>query len=302
MTASEKADALNGARQTLIQSIGVLSVVIATATYFATRRAQYAERLNRSASALSSTDITERISAVHALRDILHESPGQHSATVSALVAFVRNHAPRKSDTPSVPPQDDVAAAMKVLALRPNRREPKHLLDLRGTELSHLQLPAARLRSADFTGARLAGADLTGADLADAVLDDADLSGACLERATLANASIRGAALQEVRLIGAKLTGAVIQANLTQALLIGCRLDKAWLLDSNLTGADMAGADLTGTWLYGDLRGCQNLSERQVLAANPFRKPRLPYHLANLPAILKHLDQNLQMPPPPQRR
>lgn len=301
MPAAGKTDALNGARQTLIQLIGVFSLIVAAASYFATRRAQYAERLNKSASALSSSDISERVSAIHAIRDILRESPDQHFATISALTAFVRNRAPRNSpDTPPVRPQDDVAAAMAVLARRPNRPEPKNLLDLRGTELSYLQLPDARLRSANFTGARLASADLKDADLTDAVFDGADLSGADLDRARLVNASIRDAQLTDVRMSHATLTGAVIKADLTQALLIGCRLNRAWLFDSVLTGTDLAGADLTGTLLAGDLHDCQNLSERQMLAALPFH-PRLPARLENLPAIRDHLEHRRQWVPPPQR-
>jgi uncharacterized protein YjbI with pentapeptide repeats len=94
--------------------------------------------------------------------------------------------------------------------------------DLRGADLTEVNLPGADLREAE-----LRGADLSRADLSRANLSGADLSWADLSRANLSGADLSGADLSEAVLYGANLAG----VNLSRA---------------NLSGANLYGVDLYG--------------------------------------------------------
>jgi len=65
------------------------------------------------------------------------------------------------------------------------RSTPRRNLDLRGLNLSDMDLQGADLRRADLTGANLAGADLEDADLRGAKLSEADMRGTNLKGAKL---------------------------------------------------------------------------------------------------------------------
>ena len=89
--------------------------------------------------------------------------------------------------------------------------------NLRGTDLTGV----------DLSGANLRGANLRGADLAGANLDEADLRDADLRRANLDEADLRIANLGRSNLEGANLSGAVLST-------------------ADLRGANLKKADLTG--------------------------------------------------------
>ncbi len=106
--------------------------------------------------------------------------------------------------------------------------------DLRGADLSNLNLPSANLSYAD-----LRGADLLCANLPYANLSYANLSGADLYNAGLSNAGLRGANLSFADLSDAKL----LFANLSEADLRGADLSGANLrYTANLSNANLSGA------------------------------------------------------------
>lgn len=97
-------------------------------------------------------------------------------------------------------------------------------VDLRGADLSGVNLAWATLRRVDLSGARLVGADLRGADLRETDLSGADLSGA----------QMRGADLRS--------------ATLTRTDLSGAMLDRArFSAISQLNSSIIDGARMTGT-------------------------------------------------------
>jgi len=123
--------------------------------------------------------------------------------------------------------------------------------NLRGANLSHACLPAARLRGADLTRANLAGsylllarlegADLTRAYLRSAHLARADISGANLTRTNLTRAYLRGANLRGANLSGADISGADLE---------GADLTRAYLRSAHLERADLSGAYPEGARAY----------------------------------------------------
>jgi ribosomal protein L18 len=96
--------------------------------------------------------------------------------------------------------------------------------DLKGADLSHLDLHDSDLSGVDLSNANLAGANLSGANLA-----NANLTGANLEAANLRNASLDNAILERAMLAN---------ADLEHASLKGTNLRLADLTDSNIFLAD----------------------------------------------------------------
>jgi uncharacterized protein YjbI with pentapeptide repeats len=121
----------------------------------------------------------------------------------------------------------------------------------------------ANLTRANFTRATGNSIILERAILQDANLSNAQLIRANLQRANLQRANLDGAILQDANLQDANLSGAfnVLNANLTNATLIGVNfsrvnltrtnfsgldLSRAIFTNANLTGANFRGATLTG--------------------------------------------------------
>ena len=125
-------------------------------------------------------------------------------------------------------------------------------LDLEGSFLSGIKLPAADLRHDN-----LSSADLTGGDFRMADMSGANLNGAHLFRASLPRANLTGAQLVGCSLTRANLTNAVMAhaflkgADLSYASLSYADLERADLSGANLTGADFSWANLS----HADLRG-----------------------------------------------
>ena len=144
----------------------------------------------------------------------------------------------------------------------------KHWLnkDCEGWESMRANLKRANLRGANLTDINLARAILRGANLTDANLTRADLIRAKLRGANLTDATLIGADLIGADLTIADLTRAdLTEANLRRADLIGANLTRADLKGANLIGAIFTRANLTGviltdTNLSGvDLRGAKNI-------------------------------------------
>ena len=95
--------------------------------------------------------------------------------------------------------------------------------------------------------ANLRGADLSEVNLYGANLYKANLYGANLRGTNLSEADLYGADLSEVNLYGANLYGANLYgANLCRANLCRANLCRANLCRANLRGTDLSGADLSG--------------------------------------------------------
>lgn len=105
--------------------------------------------------------------------------------------------------------------------------------DLRGQNLSGVDLRRAQLQDANLSGATLVKTDITEAHLKGARLARADLVGARLRRADLADADLSWASLLGADLRGAVLWGATLRA----AKLTGAQID-------SLDGSDTFGAAL----------------------------------------------------------
>jgi hypothetical protein len=128
--------------------------------------------------------------------------------------------------------------------------------DLRGANLSLINLVGANVTQADLSGTKLRGAKLNDANLSKAVLPGADLAGADLTNANLSEAMIFMADLTGARLSGAYLG----EADLSGTILAGANLHGVQLTDTNLTGADLIGTDLSQALAYGTIFANVDLS------------------------------------------
>lgn len=149
--------------------------------------------------------------------------------------------------------------------------EPLAGLDLRGADLSDMDLSAQDLEGLDFTGAKLDRSNLSSAALAGAKLVDASLVGANLEGAQLLDADLSGASVEGASLVGAVLdriearglraagadfTKAILgEAMLAEGDLTGCKFAEASLVEADLSdaridGATFARASMTDVRLY----------------------------------------------------
>jgi len=264
----DRADAINGVRQTLLQTAGGLALLTGLAftarTYYLSRaghqrevEAQITDRYTRAVEQLGSTNSSVRIGGIYALERIMRDSPKDHETIVEVLAAFIRERSgvaeltqPEEIPDQREPrPTADVQAALTVLGRRPDRVE-TNALDLAGADLRGAKLRHARLQGADLRGSQLQRADLLRAQLQKAHLQLAQLQGADLSWAQLDGAWLNGAQLQGADFSGAELqfaylSGAQLQsADLRWAKLYGAQLDGARLDATNLDKAQLQGANL----------------------------------------------------------
>ncbi|MEV4243160.1 pentapeptide repeat-containing protein [Streptosporangium canum] len=205
MTATERVEAVNAARHTLIQAatgLVVIGGVIFTAqglwytaqSLDASRQGQITDRYTKAVDQIGSGKLDVRLGGMYALERLAQDSPRDHQTVYDVLAAFVREHDPKSSVKDRALPADpttDVQAALTLIGRRNTE------LDIRKPDLNKIRTPGAGMRGAYLTGADLYGAYLTGADLSGAYLSgayltDADLTGADLR-------GIRGITAQEIR-------------------------------------------------------------------------------------------------------
>lgn len=162
-------------------------------------------------------------------------------------------------------------------------REGPSKINLRESNLSHIDLSLAILSEIDLSGSPMVGTKLTGADLRRTDLSRADLRKADLRFAKLEGVILEGANLQEVNLNDscldnvnmseanfshASLHSANLRwANLSGADLSNADLRMADLSMANLTGANLSGAKLCGANLFGANLSRSNLSETDLSQA-----------------------------------
>ncbi|MFI5898448.1 pentapeptide repeat-containing protein [Actinoplanes sp. NPDC051513] len=306
LSPAERATAAYNAR-VLVVSLAGATVVLAGLLYTArnyrlSHRGQVTDRFTKALERLGSTELYVRIGGIHALQQVLHDSPEQHAQVLDVLVAFIRQRAPRampNDESPIYPrpapskPAPDVQAALTTIGRR-RRRPNRELsqLDLSGLHLDGVQLAHAELRGANLFNTRLrhanlAKADLRKASLASAQLDFAKLENAQLQEASLMWTVLKSANLQDAQLQGATLSGTCLDlahlsgAQLQGAKLIGTSMWRANLGAAQLQGADLLGAQLQGADLYGwDGRGAaQGLTISQLADADFDDETRLPAEL-----------------------
>ncbi len=136
--------------------------------------------------------------------------------------------------------------------------------EMRGKDLSGIDLSGKDLSSADLTGTRLFKADLSGAILTEAKLRNADLTGADLSNAVLDMVDARNAGFGMAKLQGARLFEASLDnATFTKADLRGADFRCAKLRGARMREADLSGADFTEAVM----RGC-DLSTSDVSNAS----------------------------------
>ena len=233
------------------------------------------ERYRQGAEMLDSEVLSVRLGGIYALQRLAAENPKQyHIQIMQLLCAFVR-HLPvvgRDKTEPDPGGQDtlelrsdvqDAIASISACHARQCKLEiaAGFRLDLRGANLSGVELFKARLSRAnlsraDLTGARLFGADLAGAafsraNLAEARLSGADLNGANFDRANLSGTRLDSANLAKAGLSGVNLSmGRLSNANLAEAHLSNANLAGASLHDSDLSTTRLQGANLARASLY----------------------------------------------------
>ncbi|MGR6921129.1 pentapeptide repeat-containing protein [[Actinomadura] parvosata] len=280
MTATERVEAVNAARHTLIQAATALVViggVVFTAQNLwytaqsldASRQAQLTaeqgqitDRFDKAMEQFGSTKLDVRLGGMYALERLAQDSPRDRQTVYDMLAMFVREHDPKASvkakDLPGVP-ATDVQTALTIIGRRSAR-------SVSGPDLALIRIPGvalyeADLRNANLSHANLSHANLSGANLSRADLGDVVLAGADLDGAHLFDASFWGADLRDADLHYADLR----DANLTNADLRGATLSGVDLRGAVLSGADLRGAYLENADLRGAiLSGGFGFSEKKV--------------------------------------
>jgi len=274
---SERFAAENAARVTIIQGLGLASLVFGG--YYTLRgvrvnqERQITGRFSQAIELLGKTDRLElRLGGIYALERIAADSERDHWPVMEILTAFVRERSPHRREKPQVSgslPADsyraprDVQAAITVIARR-----------VRTWGRGEKRDPGATLLS--LHDQRL---DLCEADLRQVLMNDGNFAGAYFVDSALDGAFLERTDLTEAVLLKTTLVG----VNLRQAHLPRAALDLADLTDADLSGADLRGATLRGANLARtkldktDLRGAdlgefaawqaQNLEKEQIQMA-----------------------------------
>ncbi|MEV4177007.1 pentapeptide repeat-containing protein [Nonomuraea sp. NPDC049709] len=270
MTATERVEAVNAARHTLIQAatgLVVIGGVVFTAQglwYTAqsldtslqaqrtAEQGQITDRYTKAVEQLGSTKMDVRLGGMYALERLAQDSPRDHQTVYDVLAAFVREHDPKPSvkhkDLPPAP-TTDVHAALIIIGRR-DANQDKAMPNLNQIRIAGVNLVGHLLRDVDLRGANLDGAVLVKTNLTGANLDGADLANADLRGANLTDATMP-VGLSGVNLAGMKLDGMnlhdaeLVEADLTDATLRNADLTRTELTSATLRNADLTGADLT---------------------------------------------------------
>ncbi|GAA1834912.1 pentapeptide repeat-containing protein [Actinomadura chokoriensis] len=292
----ERVEAVNNARQALMQSVTGLVVIVGAIftaggllytarTLDVTQQGQLTDRYTRAIEQLGSSKPEVRMGGIYALERMMNDSDrSEDTRTIlEVLAAYVRSHA-QDAAPPGVDKTRlavDVQSALTVLGRARHPVMPdlqgvdfhrKNLsfvnlsgisfsdADLRWTKMVGVNLSKARMVRTHLTGADLAGATLSGAYLANTTLIYADLT-----RANMSDANLYGTQLVEADMRGANLA----RANLSHASLCGATLSSANLTDALLIEADLG---------VGFVRGIERLSRNDKVPPLPASPLEIPDH------------------------
>ncbi len=111
LTAPATGDAVLTARHNarLLVVSGIGAVVVAVGLLYTARnyrlsyRGQVTDRYTKALERLGSSEMYVRIGGLHALRQVMIDSPEHHDDVVEVLVAFIRDRAPRRQNAPDSP-------------------------------------------------------------------------------------------------------------------------------------------------------------------------------------------------------
>ncbi|MFG1858523.1 pentapeptide repeat-containing protein [Actinomadura geliboluensis] len=243
LTPAERVEAVNNARQALMQSVTGLVVIVGVVftaagllytarTLDVTRQGQITDRYTKAIEQLGSGKPEVRMGGIYSLERLMNDSdrPQDRRTITEVLAAYIRSHA---QDKPPIGSDKtrlavDVQSALTVLG----RARPSHglVVDLRNTDLHRKNLSGMTLNGVDLSEANLSGANLQDARLSHAVLCNAHL----------------------------------VDANLIGAKLVGADAYHALLTDANLSNADLTDADLS----FADLRRVSTTLGTNLLHTN----------------------------------
>ena len=243
------------------------------------------ERYQKGVEALASTNLSERLGAVHELQRLADEHPEQYHVPIMRRFCdivcnpIVYGAVELGSDLEGDVPDEEMSARKEVQAIIEaigTRNDDKIALerqanyrlnltdaDLRGHYLHNLNLSGSLLTSANlsnsfFFGTNVSGASMYLADLSGARVLSTDFTGTFLAGANLSRISdCHGTNFSNANLTGANLTG----GNLSGAIMNG----------AELVGANLADAKF---WDDNGVRA-EGLTQRQIAFANatPEDKP-----------------------------
>lgn len=185
------------------------------------------ERYQQGAEMLGSNVFSARLGGIYALSRLATECPEQYQIQVLQLLCSFARHPPEdKGVEISWVPDDlefrglrtDVQEVMAAISDCHKSRtkfegDENFELDLKGAELSGLQLENADLSGADLAGSDLCNAQLHGADLSGVKCWDTNLSCANLRCANLSGAFLGRTDFRDTRLRSATLSGAEFHAD-----------------------------------------------------------------------------------------
>jgi hypothetical protein len=253
----------------LAGAIGVVGAVYTARTFALNRAGQLTDRFTKAIEQLGHKELDVRLGGIYALERIARDSEEDHPQVIEVLTAYVREHAPRRQETPEddpprrktpkresdeteprseqmrvapLPrPPTDVQAVLSVLGRRNVANDRLVELDLSRTELAGANFQDGHFASANFFGANLRRATMVETDIRNASLISADLRGAHLLRTNLAGCRLLRAKLGGAMLEGADLSGATLGAGPFAADLSDARYNEhtTWPEEFN---PDAAGA------------------------------------------------------------
>lgn len=223
LTTAERLSAENAARATLLQGlVGLLAlggVAVGAMVTFdqvkASREQRSIDLFTKAIELLASDQVSVRQGGVYALEQLSELDDGYRGHAHALLTSFVCQHAPWPPSSPDSGARadrarfhsglaDDIAAAMAALGrgkmIVGDAYSELERVDLRGAELSELNLPRVCFAHANLDDANFAGANLANADFSGATLRNTNLSGANLREADLTGALLDGADLSKAKL------------------------------------------------------------------------------------------------------
>lgn len=216
----------NDFRATLAQVVG--GVVLLLGLYFTwqtvvsarigqrtAEEKNYSENFASAVNLLGSEDMLTRIAGIYALQNIAKSSQKYVVTITEVLCSFLRSRSPNEGsnlegEIKGGSAGDDVQSAINVLGHRDgisDETRPLNLknVNLKGCDLSGLQLDGADLRCANLSGCMIAYTSLNGAYLFAADLSDAWIYGANFNKADLREANLNVRVFSAVNLYNAQI-------------------------------------------------------------------------------------------------